>query len=183
MLAATDPLTGLANRREFMARGEAEFARSRRYPGHCCVLMMDIDHFKRVNDTFGHGVGDDVIRSVAETIVDVFRIVDVVGRIGGEEFAVLMPETAPNGALTAAERLRAAVQLCRIATPDGKTLKVTISIGVAHSTRRDETVSRLLGQADKALYDAKNGGRNRVCMAPVSSDEGPASPPSYVAHP
>ena len=180
LLAATDSLTGLANRREFMARGEAEFARSRRYPGNCCVLMMDIDHFKHVNDTFGHGVGDDVIRSVAETIVDVFRIVDVVGRIGGEEFAVLMPETPSSGALAAAERLRAAVQACQIVMTDGKSLYVTISIGVAHSRRDDETVSRLLGQADKALYDAKNGGRNRVCLAPALSDERPSPPAAYV---
>ena len=176
LLAATDPLTGLANRREFMACGEAELARSRRYPNKCCVLMMDIDHFKRVNDPFGHGVGDDVIRSVAETIVDVFRIVDVVGRIGGEEFAVLMPETPPDGAQGAAERLRAAVEACPIVTPEGKTLNVTISIGVAHSSGHDKTVSRLLGEADKALYDAKNAGRNRVCMAPVWCGERPALP-------
>jgi diguanylate cyclase (GGDEF)-like protein len=164
LLAATDALTGLANRREFMARGQGEMTRAHRYGTNVCVLMMDIDHFKRVNDTWGHGVGDDVIRQVAATAVEAFRIVDVIGRIGGEEFAVLLPETSLDGALVAAERMRANVESRKVVTADARNLTVTISIGVAQMTQDEQTLSHLLGRADTALYDAKQLGRNRVCV-------------------
>jgi len=165
LLAATDALTGLANRRDFMARGQAEITRARRYEGDVCVMMMDIDHFKQVNDNWGHGAGDDVIRQVAAVSVEVFRIVDVIGRIGGEEFAVLLPETALDGALVAAERMRANVESRKVLTADAQSLSVTISIGVAQMEAGDQTLSQLLGRADAALYDAKQRGRNRVCVA------------------
>jgi diguanylate cyclase (GGDEF)-like protein len=169
-LAATDVLTGLANRREFMSRGADEIVRSRRYNFHVCVLMMDIDHFKKVNDTWGHAVGDDVIRQVATTTRDVCRAVDVVGRIGGEEFAVLLPQTDREGGLSVAERLRETVAACTVSLAGGQTLSVSISIGVAEMAREDGDLSHLLGRADAALYEAKQQGRNRVCLA-VSSNK------------
>ncbi len=164
-LAATDVLTGLANRREFMSRGTEEFLRAMRYNFHVCVLMMDIDHFKKVNDTWGHAVGDDVIRQVASIIRDTCRVVDVVGRIGGEEFAVLLSQTDTEGALILAERVRETVAGRAVSLADGKTLAVSISIGVAAMTQEDGDLSHLLARADAALYEAKQHGRNRVRVA------------------
>jgi diguanylate cyclase (GGDEF)-like protein len=165
LLAATDVLTGLPNRREFMARGLDEILRARRYNSHVCVMMMDIDHFKKVNDTWGHAVGDDVIRQVACVIRDVCRLVDVIGRIGGEEFAMLLGQTDTEGALIVAERLRETVAGCAVSLAGGQTLSVSISIGVAAMTQEDDDLSHLLARADAALYEAKQRGRNRVCLA------------------
>ncbi len=164
-LAATDVLTGLANRREFMSRGADEILRARRYNSHVCVLMMDIDHFKKVNDTWGHAVGDEVIRQVASIIRDTCRAVDCVGRIGGEEFAVLLSQTDTEGALIVAERLRETVAGRAISRGGGQTLGVSISIGIAAMTQADDELSHLLGRADAALYEAKQLGRNRVRVA------------------
>jgi len=169
-LAATDVLTGLANRRDFMARGTDEILRARRYHSHVCVLMMDIDHFKKVNDTWGHAVGDDVIRQVARITRDVCRVVDVVGRIGGEEFAVLLPQTDTEGALIVAERLRESVAGSAVPLASGETLSVSISIGVAAMTQGDDDLSHLLARADAALYEAKQLGRNCVRLG-MSSDK------------
>jgi diguanylate cyclase (GGDEF)-like protein len=164
LLAATDVLTGLPNRREFMARGLDEILRAKRYNSHVCVLMMDIDHFKKVNDTWGHAAGDDVIRQVACVIREVCRLVDVVGRIGGEEFAVLLGQTDAEGALIVAERLRETVAGRAVSLAGGQTLSVSISIGVAAMTPEDGDLSYLLARADAALYEAKQRGRNRVCL-------------------
>jgi diguanylate cyclase (GGDEF)-like protein len=168
LLAATDVLTGLANRRDFMCRAETEMLRTRRYNFPVSVMMMDIDHFKKVNDTWGHGAGDEVIRQVATIARDVCRVVDLVGRIGGEEFAVLLPQTAMNGALLVAERLRETVAGRTVMLANGQTLNVSISIGVADMTHEDDELGRLLGRADAALYEAKQLGRNRVCLAKSS---------------
>jgi diguanylate cyclase (GGDEF)-like protein len=168
LLAATDALTGLANRREFTRRGEAEILRARRYGSPVCVLMMDIDHFKRVNDTWGHGVGDDVIRQVADISRDVLRSVDLIGRIGGEEFAVLLAQTNTEGAETVAERLREAVASSTVSMAGGQALKVSVSVGLAEVTHDGETLGQVLARADSALYAAKQLGRNRVCCAPAS---------------
>jgi diguanylate cyclase (GGDEF)-like protein len=168
-LAATDVLTGLANRREFMARGVEEILRARRYNSHVCVLMMDIDHFKKVNDTCGHAVGDEVIRQVATIARDVCRVVDVVGRIGGEEFAVLLPQTDREGGLILAERLRETVAGRTVSHAGGQILRVSISIGLAEMTREDDDLSHLLASADAALYEAKQLGRNRVRLAVPSN--------------
>jgi diguanylate cyclase (GGDEF)-like protein len=168
-LAATDVLTGLANRREFMSRGAEEILRARRYNFHVCVLMLDIDHFKKVNDTWGHAVGDKVIRQVASIIREICRVVDNVGRIGGEEFAVLLSQTDIEGALIVAERLRETVAGCAIPLADGQTMGVSISIGLAAMTQADGDLSHLLGRADAALYEAKKLGRNRVRLA-ISPD-------------
>jgi len=165
LLAATDVLTGLPNRREFMARGLEEILRARRYNSHVCVMMMDIDHFKKVNDTWGHAVGDDVIRQVACVIRDACRLVDVVGRIGGEEFAMLLGQTDTEGALIVGQRLRETVAGRAVSLAGGQTLSVSISIGVAAMTQEDDDLSHLLARADAALYEAKQQGRNRVCLA------------------
>ncbi len=164
LLAATDVLTGLSNRRDFMVRGQAEIMRALRYGSNACAMMLDIDHFKRVNDSWGHGVGDDVIRQVAAVAGDTVRVVDIIGRIGGEEFAVLLPETSIEGALAVAERLRADVASRTVSLAEGQILNVTISIGVAEIMQEDQSLGQLLGRADTALYEAKQLGRNRVCV-------------------
>ncbi|MBS1227708.1 MAG: diguanylate cyclase [Proteobacteria bacterium] len=163
-LARTDPLTGLFNRRHFFASGLQEFSRARRYGNTMSLLMLDIDYFKVVNDTWGHPTGDRVLQALAEIMGSIFREQDCVGRLGGEEFAVILPETELSGALISAERLRAAVAQSAIAsaTDDGKVLRITVSIGIAVSTADDVSFETVLARADKKLYAAKESGRNRV---------------------
>ena len=161
MQAHTDPLTGLANRRRFFEMAEAELARTRRYDAPLSLLMLDIDHFKEVNDTHGHRAGDRVLGSLALICLEVLRNVDVVGRVGGEEFAILLPETGLDGAMEVAERLREAIEKSAVVREEGVPLRVTVSIGVA--ILEDGTnLDTLLNRADAALYDAKHRGRNRV---------------------
>jgi diguanylate cyclase (GGDEF)-like protein len=169
LLAATDALTGLANRREFMTRGVAEILRTQRYNLNVCVMMIDIDHFKKVNDTWGHAVGDEAIRQVAFMTRDQCRAVDVVARIGGEEFAVLLPQTDAAGGLSMAERLREAVAGRALSLAGGQTLNVSISVGLAEMTPQDGDLYHLLARADAALYEAKQLGRNRVRLAMPSN--------------
>jgi diguanylate cyclase (GGDEF)-like protein len=161
--AMTDKLTGLPNRRAFDENLEKEVSRAGRIREPCSLLLMDIDHFKRFNDTHGHQVGDSVLESVGKTIAKQVRTCDLPARYGGEEFAVIMPHTPQEGAQIAAERIRKAVESTKVLA-DGKTLLVTISIGVATIT--DFTERRagvaVLRRADDALYDAKAGGRNCV---------------------
>ena len=161
--AHTDPLTGLANRRHFFEVAEAELARSQRYGTPLSVLMVDIDHFKEVNDAHGHRAGDRVLQQLARTCVEVLRAVDVVGRVGGEEFAILLPETATEGAADVAGRLREEVEASEVARAEGVPLRVTVSIGVS-SLAGAANLDTLMSQADDALYDAKHRGRNRVCV-------------------
>jgi diguanylate cyclase (GGDEF)-like protein len=160
--AHTDMLTGLANRRHFFEVADAEVSRARRYDTPLSVLMLDIDHFKEVNDTHGHRAGDRVLQQVASTCLEVLRTVDVVGRVGGEEFAVLLPETGREGAIDVAERLREAVARAQVEREQGVPLRVTISIGVS-ARAGNVNLDTLMSQADAALYDAKHAGRNRVC--------------------
>ncbi len=159
--AHTDALTGLANRRRFIEIAEAELVRSRRYDAPLSLLMLDIDHFKEVNDAHGHRAGDRVLQQLARTCLEVLRNVDVVGRVGGEEFAILLPETAMPGAVDVAERLREAVEMAKVAREEGVPLRITVSIGVA-TLAGLENLDTLMSQADYALYDAKHRGRNRV---------------------
>ncbi|MCM2328684.1 MAG: sensor domain-containing diguanylate cyclase [Lysobacter sp.] len=159
--AHTDPLTGLANRRHFMEVADAELARSRRYDTPLSMLMIDIDHFKEVNDAHGHRAGDRVLQQLARTCLEILREVDVAGRVGGEEFAILLPETEVEGAFEVAERLRTAVAAAEVPREEGLPIRVTISIGVA-AMDAATNLDTLMSQADDALYDAKHGGRNLV---------------------
>jgi diguanylate cyclase (GGDEF)-like protein len=161
-LARVDPLTGLFNRRYFEERFYSEFARSQRYRVPLTCLMLDIDHFKKVNDTRGHQGGDHALKEVALTMRRTLRDVDLLARFGGEEFVAVLPETAQREGERAAERLRAAVERNKM-EHDGKPLRVTVSIGVAsYPVPGINDPEALLRVADDALYRAKQRGRNRV---------------------
>ncbi|MGJ3523304.1 sensor domain-containing diguanylate cyclase [Nitratidesulfovibrio sp. D1] len=168
-LATTDGLTGLANRRRFLEALEHEVQRHRRYGTPLALVSIDVDRFKRVNDTWGHAVGDAVLRALSAICRAEVRDVDTVGRIGGEEFAVLLPDTAPEEAMAVAERLRVAVQAAPLLTAAGP-LSVTLSLGVAASPPCDGA-DALLREADRALYRAKARGRNRVEQAAEPSGD------------
>ncbi len=160
-LATTDFLTGVWNRRRFMELGEAEVARVRR-SGRCFgAVMMDVDHFKAVNDTYGHDAGDSVLRALAEACVDRLRNVDIVGRMGGEEFALILPETDPQGARLTVERLREHLGELTIPVDSGP-LNVTVSAGVTTVQDPKDSIESALKRADAALYEAKDRGRNRT---------------------
>jgi diguanylate cyclase (GGDEF)-like protein len=159
--ATRDGMTGLWNRHEFVTLAEAETRRAARYRSPVSLLMFDIDNFKSVNDRFGHDVGDRVIINIARVCEAELRAADIVGRLGGEEFAILLPETALAGALVFAERLRAAVAASPICLGDQE-LRTTISIGVSEKTADDLSVAELLKRADLALYQSKRSGRNCV---------------------
>lgn len=163
-MATTDELTGLLNRRAFLQALDAEIQRSGRSGAPLALALVDLDHFKSINDRFGHAGGDEVLRDFAETARDTMRGTDLVGRLGGEEFAVLMPDTDQTQSRIAADRLRGAVARRRIILSSGATAPVTISVGVAHLVR-DEGGDRLTARADEALYDAKHSGRNRTRLA------------------
>ena len=161
-LATTDPLTGLLNRRHFFQTGELEVKRSVRYERPLALLTLDIDFFKKVNDAYGHTVGDKALKALAASLCDRFRQTDVVGRYGGEEFVVLLPETEKSDALKIAERIRLWVSSLSIRAEDS-TFNITLSIGVsALGDVESKTLSDLLNAADAALSRAKNNGRNRV---------------------
>lgn len=159
--ARTDVLTGLNNRRAFFEFAEAIDAQSRRYNHAYVIAMIDIDHFKSVNDTWGHETGNDALVVVGRVISDVLRETDIVGRIGGEEFAVILPETAVDKGTSLAERLREAIEATVIQTPKCE-IMVTISIGVAALDDPSCSLETVVANADAALYLAKNAGRNRI---------------------
>jgi diguanylate cyclase (GGDEF)-like protein len=161
-LATLDGLTGTYNRRHFMELAQLQYESARRFAQPLTALMIDIDRFKEVNDTRGHAVGDQVLKAVAERVRRVLRAIDILGRTGGEEFAVLLPGTNREAAsLIIAERVRRVVADEPIATDAGP-VSVTISVGVASAGPGREDLQALLKAADSALYEAKQGGRNRV---------------------
>ena len=162
-LATTDSLTGLFNRRHFLTSLEAEWSRFQRYYRSLSVLMLDVDHFKSVNDRYGHAAGDATLKAIAEACLEHKRKSDVVGRLGGEEFAIVLPETSLSWARTVAERLRKRIAALTI-TAEGHQLKVTASIGIAEAVVSMSGIDALMSAADQALYRAKNGGRN-CCVA------------------
>jgi diguanylate cyclase (GGDEF)-like protein len=163
-LATLDPLTNLYNRRQFETLARAELARCQRYMRPCSFLMIDIDHFKSVNDTFGHEMGDWILKMVATTLGSARRDADVVARFGGEEFVIMMPETTLEAAATVAEQIRSMVFANAMAVGESR-LSVTISLGVSQATLNSPSIEAVLRHADRALYDAKQSGRNRVCIA------------------
>jgi diguanylate cyclase (GGDEF)-like protein len=170
-LATTDFLTGLPNRRHFMASLENEHARLQRELASCAsVLMLDIDHFKRVNDEYGHAVGDMVLRHLGTLMCQALRKVDVPGRVGGEEFAILLPGTDLAAAAVFAERLRRRVAESSLTTDGGILITITVSIGMAAMAGTDADSDAVLARADEALYRAKRGGRNRIEQNDGGSD-------------
>lgn len=169
-LAMTDHLTSLYNRRYFMQRGAEEFKRSRRTNHPLSLLMLDIDHFKRVNDTHGHEAGDMTLQQVAAALKSSLRETDILGRMGGEEFAVLLPNTLSKEAALLAERIRHAVESIPFEIP-GATLTITISIGVAMQAEGMSGIDDMLRNADVAMYNAKHRGGNCVMRYENVSDE------------
>lgn len=163
--ANTDYLTNLNTRRHFMDLAELELNRLARYDSPLSFMVLDIDFFKRINDVYGHQSGDIVIMQFAEVCQSILRSADIMGRVGGEEFAVMLPETSIDQAKEVAERLREAVENMRLVLEDhALPIKVTVSIGLVSFTSKDKTLEGLLKLADQALYQAKNSGRNRVCV-------------------
>jgi diguanylate cyclase (GGDEF)-like protein/PAS domain S-box-containing protein len=167
--AHTDALTGCANRRHFLELARQELGRIRRYGGKLSVLALDLDHFKSVNDRYGHHVGDLTLQTLVEVCRDTLREEDVVGRLGGEEFCVLLPETGRETAIEVAERLRRAVADADVYVNGKPLVRFTTSIGAATATTTDLNIDRLLDRADQALYEAKDTGRNRVVAAPLTT--------------
>lgn len=169
--ASTDMLTGVHNRRSFMALAEQELRRTRRFARSMSVMMVDIDHFKLINDHHGHAVGDIVLQAVVKRLLESLRLSDQLGRLGGEEFSVILPETSLKDAAEVAERARKHLEERPIIANSGKTghtaISCTVSIGVAQLSAQDGTVDDLLNRADEALYRAKNSGRNRVEISNV----------------
>jgi diguanylate cyclase (GGDEF)-like protein len=163
--ATTDELTGLSNRRRFMEALAAEIERVERFGGSLTLLLADIDDFKRINDRFGHHVGDEALRRFAGLLTAELREIDVAGRLGGEEFAVLLPETDLEGALVAAGRIRHAVGASELVLADDIRIQFTTSLGVAGYA--GDAADVLLQRADAALYRAKAEGKNRVAAAGV----------------
>jgi diguanylate cyclase (GGDEF)-like protein len=163
-LATIDGLTGAFNRRAFLRFADLELAAARRYRRPYTMMMIDADHFKKVNDVYGHDAGDAVLKALSATLRKQLRDVDLFGRLGGEEFAVALPQTPGEGARQVAERIRLA--LAALEVPAGRErLRFTVSIGVAAFPDCGDDVGTLLKSADQALYAAKQGGRNRVIMA------------------
>ncbi|MBD3653072.1 sensor domain-containing diguanylate cyclase [Kangiella sp.] len=160
-LAATDSLTGVANRREFMSRSEEEMSRAYRNGTELCMMVVDFDHFKEVNDEYGHQAGDKVLKNFVKLTSEIMRPSDLLARIGGEEFALLLPETSLSSAAKVAERLRQYIEENPIAIGK-KNIKLTISIGLAQYQPKVDTVKKWLHRADELLYQAKDKGRNRV---------------------
>ena len=166
VLALTDPLTGTMNRRAFMERLEYERERSSRYGDDLSLLMLDVDHFKRINDTYGHDMGDRVLKVLVSDIGGILRNTDILGRWGGEEFVVMLPNSSRLQALCVAEKLRESLSMSEVATDRGESVGFTVSIGL--STLEGEADSRvdLIKLADQALYLAKERGRNKVVALP-----------------
>lgn len=160
--ARVDYLTNLSNRRYFMEQAEAELHRALRYETPFALLMIDIDHFKQINDTYGHKTGDLVLQKLSELLKQSLREVDILGRIGGEEFAILLPESKLENAVEVAERLRTQIANSMLVEENGVAIRFTVSVGIALLDSGNKTLDALFAQADEALYKAKNSGRNCV---------------------
>lgn len=160
--AITDDLTGTYNRGHFMKRLQQAFSHFRRSEHNVAVLLFDVDHFKNVNDTYGHAVGDKVLTQVCRLFKERFRETDVIGRLGGEEFAVLLFEITPDAALAIADEIRQKLADTAFTTETGDTFNISVTCGVAHFTEEDPTEESILKRADTSLYTGKYHGRNQV---------------------
>lgn len=160
--ANTDFLTGCASRRHFLEHAGQEYIRIRRYGGELSLLMLDLDHFKTINDRYGHQAGDLTLTKLVEVCRGLLREVDLIGRLGGEEFAILLPATGCNQAFKVAQRLCDAIAAAEVSLPTPAKIRFTTSIGIASILEGDASIEAILNRADKALYDAKHQGRNRV---------------------
>ena len=162
--ANTDVLTGCESRRHFLEHAEQALLRCHRYGGELSILMLDLDHFKNINDSYGHSAGDAVLKKFVQVCRELLRDVDAIGRIGGEEFAILLPETGAAQALEVAGRLCRAVAAAEVLIENAAAIHFTTSIGVASFTAEDVQVDSLIHRADEALYKAKHTGRNKPCL-------------------
>jgi diguanylate cyclase (GGDEF)-like protein/PAS domain S-box-containing protein len=160
--AQVDYLTGLCNRRHFMHQAEMELARAIRYGKNLALFMMDVDHFKSINDSHGHQMGDLVLKKLAEICTGELREVDIIGRVGGEEFAVLLPETGEAEGAAVAERIRIAIENGKVSMDKGLPIRFNVSIGVTFLVSEEDNLDVLFARADRALYEAKAAGRNRT---------------------
>jgi diguanylate cyclase (GGDEF)-like protein len=163
-LANKDPLTNCFNRRYFNQIGEMEYQRSIRFGHPLSLIMIDIDHFKVINDKYGHPAGDIIISAIAKNCLNSIRTIDTFARFGGEEFAILVPESDLESAQLLAERLRKKIETLDFDINNNTRAKVTISLGVANLTASDSNLSNLISRADEALYQAKKAGRNKVAV-------------------
>lgn len=165
LIASTDLLTGLRTRRDWVQQTRREIALAHRHGRPMSVALLDIDHFKRINDTHGHVTGDRMLEKLSQIMGDKLRSTDIVGRVGGEEFAVTLPESDCAASFNALDQLRASVEQAQTELQDGSTVGCTISIGVAGLTQGEDTVDTLYDRADRALYASKAAGRNKVSKA------------------
>jgi len=170
-LAGTDVLTGLLNRRAFMEEAQTKFQLAKRYQRPLSFLMIDIDHFKRVNDTYGHQAGDLVLTEFSKIIKGCLRETDVLGRIGGEEFAVILPETGVDQTTELTERLLETIRKTTTVIDADRKISITASIGLATVPPLSIDVDKVMNEADRALYEAKSKGRDRCCGAPSNRSE------------
>jgi diguanylate cyclase (GGDEF)-like protein/PAS domain S-box-containing protein len=164
ILAHTDSLTGIFNRRYFFELAAHEFEVAKRYGSSLALIMFDIDHFKAVNDHFGHQAGDEILRQVAQIVRQQLRVVDLLARYGGEEFTVLLPSSSAEEAAVVAERFRAEIAAFQMTTERGA-VSVTVSIGITENTASLSSLDQLISQADQAMYAAKQTGRDRIVIA------------------
>ena len=162
-IANSDPLTGVGNRRFFLDVGKKEYLRAVRYSQPLSLILLDVDHFKHINDTYGHDIGDVALKALAKVCINTLRDTDVLARIGGEEFAIVLPGTDLAGGAALGERLRKNVETNEIATDEGL-ISYTISMGVTDMQVDDENIEVILNRADKGLYRAKESGRNQVAI-------------------
>lgn len=170
ILATTDSLSGVRNRRSFYESCGPMIKFNRRENKNLAVLMIDIDKFKMINDIYGHSIGDEVIKNMASKTEETLRKSDIFGRLGGEEFAAVLPNTSQRGALKAAENIRKEIEALEFKTPKDEIIKFTISIGVAQLKSDDPDLETILHRADLALYEAKKEGRNRVVLSSNDKD-------------
>jgi len=162
-LSITDELTSIANRRYFFETASRELARARRVNRPFSIIIFDLDHFKNINDTYGHLIGDDILKEIAQKVISQLRTLDIYARYGGEEFIICLPETMPNDAVIVAERIRNIVEECKFKEND-HLITVTISLGIASLTDTEEELEMIIKHADEALYHAKQSGRNRAVV-------------------